>query len=244
MRKQYGTALMRPAHPEAINVLLVSRHTQTIETVCQCADQVKIHVDTCDGRDAAVRILCHAKYEGVLVDLLVEDEGTQLLRTLRQLAAHQSIVAFAILGPSGEKIEAFQAGANFVFERPLSPAVVLRVLKVSYPMLVRERRHYFRCPWRARVLVTGEGKDEFVATTIDVSETGMAILSPVPLQVGEQVRLRFHLAGAMEFGIGGDVCWVNASGRAGIRFARIGKRVAECLQMWIKNQLQGLVPNT
>jgi hypothetical protein len=53
-----------------------------------------------------------------------------------------------------------------VLERPLSPAVVSRMLKASYPTMVRARRQYFRYPLQISVFVCREGKEEFAVISL------------------------------------------------------------------------------
>ncbi|MGA2203076.1 MAG: PilZ domain-containing protein [Terriglobales bacterium] len=73
------------------------------------------------------------------------------------------------------------------------PGVVLRVLKASYPLMVRERRHDFRCPLQIAVSVSRGGSPAFTVNSLNVSETGICLNSAQPMQVGDKLRLRLRL---------------------------------------------------
>jgi hypothetical protein len=112
----------------------------------------------------------------------------ELLRKLRTLTSNKSVVPYAILGQRHEQANAFQAGANSVADRPLLPGVVLRVLEASYPLMVRERRHYFGCPLQIAVSVSRGGSPAFTVSSLNVSETGICLNSAQPMQVGDKLR--------------------------------------------------------
>ena len=235
-------SLIKSTQREAIRVLLVSRDIGSIDTVCQSAQRMSIHVETCCDGASAIRRLCRTKFEGLFVDLPTEQEAAELLADLRQTTSHKGAIAFAILGPWLTKTQAFQAGANFVIDRPVSSETVLRTLRASYPLLVREKRHYYRCPFEAQLWISSATRVEFSATSLNLSESGIAIVSPVSLSVGEKVRLRFNLSGELFLTIDGEVCWADASGRVGLRFVNPTPRVTEALQTWLSARLQELVP--
>ncbi len=185
-----------------------------------------------------MRKLCRAKFEGVIVDLEDEEKAIELLRKLREMTSHRGAVAYAIVRDIGQKAEAFQAGANFVFERPLSSALIDRTLKASYPLLVRERRRYFRCPIQTTTYVRPDSAPEFAATSVNLSESGIAIISPVPLRAGNRLHLRFQLPGRATFlAMIGEVAWTDPSGRTGIQFLTPPLKISEQLQAWLSTRL-------
>ncbi len=222
----------------AVRILLVSRHVQTIETLCHLMQKMEVHVETCCDCTAAIRKLCRGKFEGVIVDLDEEKPGLELLSKLRALTSHKEVVSYAVLNEPDQKASAFRAGANFVFDRPLSAGLVGRTLRASYPLLIREKRRCFRCPIQTTTYVSGGSGSEFTATSINLSESGIAINSPVPLRTGERLQLRLQLPGKTKFvTMSGDVSWADATGRAGIQFVKLTPSVSEELQAWLSSCL-------
>ncbi len=222
----------------AVRVLLVSCHIQTIEILCHLLQKMAVHAETCCDYTAAMRKLCRAKFEGIVVDLDDEKNGLDLLSKLRGMTSHKGAVSYAVLNEPDQKAAAFRAGANFVFDRPLSAGLVGRTLTASYPLLVRERRRYFRCPIQTTTYVSGGSGREFTATSVNLSESGIAINSPIPLRDGERLQLRLQLPGKTKFvTMSGDVCWTDATGRAGIQFVRLTRKVLEELHAWLSSRL-------
>src|ERR1019366_8333505 len=106
-----------------VRVLLVSSDIQVIDTLCLYMEKMSMHVEVCSHFDSATSKLCHSKFEALVVDF-------------QERAA---ALALAILNSNDEMPSAFRAGASFVLVKPLSPEVLQRTLKASYPLMVRER---------------------------------------------------------------------------------------------------------
>src|ERR1700680_3515526 len=85
----------------------------------------------------------HSKFEAVVVDFKERAKALELLKTSRQMTSHKAAIVLAILNSNNEMPSAFRAGASFVLVKPLSPAVLMRTLRVSYPLMVNERRRSF-----------------------------------------------------------------------------------------------------
>lgn len=226
-----------------VRVLLVSRDIRTIETLCHIMQKMAMHVETCCSFDAAMRKVCHMKFEGLIVDLNDREEALGFLKKMRGSTSHKGAVSCGILNHGHETADAFQAGASFVLGRPLSTNSIARALRACYPLMLRERRRYFRCPVQAPTFVVSGSSPEFQTTSVNISETGVAINSPVPLKVGEKLQLRIHLPGRPRgITMAGEVCWTDATGRSGIHFLGLGKDAAEQLQGWLSARLEDLMP--
>jgi CheY-like chemotaxis protein len=228
----------------AIRVLVVSFDKTTVEALADIMEQMGIYVEVCPDRKAASRQLCNSKYEGLIIDLGPGEDNLDLLRSLPDFTANKSAVSCAILNDMHQKASAFQAGANFVLERPLELKAASRTIRAAYPMMVRERRRYFRCPVETPTFVACEPHPEFQANSVNISEAGMAILSPVQLKVGQSIQMRVRIPGCSDFvSISGEICWADdASGRAGVQFLEISTLVAEALASWLLARLEEMIP--
>src|SRR3954447_6904169 len=228
----------------AIRVLVVSFDKTTVEALADIMEQMGFYVEVCPDRKAASRQLCNSKYEGLIIDLGPGEDNLDLLRSLPDFTANKSAVSCAILNDMHQKASAFQAGANFVLERPLELKAASRTIRAAYPMMVRERRRYFRCPVETPTFVACEPHPEFQANSVNISEAGMAILSPVQLKVGQSIQMRVRIPGCSDFvSISGEICWADdASGRAGVQFLEISTSVAEALASWLLARLEEMLP--
>jgi CheY-like chemotaxis protein len=224
-------------------VLLVSGDIQTIDTLCHFMEQMAIHLEVCSDIGLATRKLCHGKYEAVVVDFKDPAEALELIKKARGMTSHKGAVVLAILNSSNEMPDAFRAGANFALARPLLATILKRTLSAAYPLMVRERRRYFRYPLQIPVHLSSSSHPEFVATSVNVSESGMALTSPVPLHVGETVNLKLTLPGTEKAAtMRGEVCWTDNEGRAGLVFVQVPAIVVEWLQSWIADRLEECLP--
>jgi DNA-binding response OmpR family regulator len=227
----------------AIRVLLVSFDPDTIQMLTDVVLQMGIHLEHCPDVKTASRLLCNSKYEGFIADLMLGEEGLALLKSLPDFTSNKGAVSCAVLSEAHQKAAAFQAGANFLLDRPLDKDAVFRTIRAAYPMMVRERRRYFRCPIQTTTFVTCDGQTEFRATSMNISEAGMALLSPVVMKAGQNIKIRMCIPGRADFiEIGAEVCWADSSGRAGIQFVRVSTFVAEALQAWLLHRLEEMCP--
>jgi CheY-like chemotaxis protein len=228
-----------PSKNLGVRALLVSADIQTIDLLCYYMGKLAMHVDVCSDFVSAARKLCHAKYEAIVVDFKEATAALDLLKKSREMTSHKAAVVIAILNANDEMPSAFRAGASFVLVKPIPPAVLVRTLKVSYPLMVSERRRYFRCPVRIPVQVSGGSRAEFMATTVNISELGIALTNSPTLQVGERVVLQLTLPGPpVSAKISAEVCWRDNEGNAGLEFVQVPAVVKEQLKSWLSGQLE------
>lgn len=226
-----------------VRVLLVSGDIQTIDTLCEIMGKMAMHVEVCSDFAAATRKLCHSKFEALVVDFKERAEALDLLKKSRQMTSHKASVALAILNSNDEMPSAFRAGASFVLVKPLSPTVLVRTLKVSYPLMVHERRRTFRCPVQIPVYVVLGSLPERMATSVNISEVGIALANSPGFQVGDRVSLRLtlpHTQAAAK--ISAEVCWCDPAGSAGLEFVQVPALVKEQLVSWLAARLEEYLP--
>jgi CheY-like chemotaxis protein len=222
-----------------VRVLLVSGDIQTIDILCESMGKMSMHVDICSDFASATGKLCHSKFEALVVDFKERAEALDLLKKLRQMTSHKASVVLAVLNCDEEMPSAFRAGASFVLVKPLSPAVLMRTLRVSYPLMVNEKRRSFRCPVRIPVYVTIGPRPEFRATSANISEVGIALTNSPGLQAGDRVTLRLMLPHThADAKITAEVCWCNPAGASGMEFVQIPAAVKEQLVCWLAARLE------
>jgi hypothetical protein len=224
-----------------VRTLLLSNDIQLIEVISQVAQEMAIHLEPCCDAQLAMGRLCHVKFEGVMVDLDFEG-GIEFLGRVRTLTSNRSAVSFAILGQRLIHADAFQGGVDVVIERPLCTDAIHRVLKASYPLMVREKRRYFRFPLQVEVAVARGRGTEFKVTSLNLSESGICLNSAEPLGVGDKLRLRLRLPGEPRLlNLLGQVCWSEATGRVGVQFSNLNPGVAHALRTWLAQRLEELM---
>jgi CheY-like chemotaxis protein len=227
-----------------VRVLLVSGDIQTIDTLCESMEKMAMHVDVCSDFASATSKLCHSKFEALVVDFKERAEALDLLKKSRQMTSHKAAVVLGILNSNDEMPAAFRAGASFVLVKPLSTTVLMRTLRVSYPLMVNEKRRSFRCPVQIPVYVSLGSQPEILATSINISEIGIALTGSTGLQVGDRVALRLtlpHTQAAAK--ITAEVCWCDPAGQAGMEFVQVSAAVKEQLVSWLAARLEEYLPD-
>jgi CheY-like chemotaxis protein len=244
VNKNSGSGKDRPPVVPGVRVLLVSSDIQTIDTLCESMGKMAMHVDICSDFASATNKLCHSKFEAVVVDFKQRTEALELLKKSRQMTSHKASVVLAILNSNDEMPAAFRAGASFVLVKPLSATVLMRTLRVSYPLMVNEKRRSFRCPLQVPVYVSLGAQPEILATTINISEVGIALTGSTGLQVGDRVALRLTLPHTQTAAkITAEVCWCDPAGQAGMEFVQVSATVKEYLVSWLAARLEEYLPD-
>jgi CheY-like chemotaxis protein len=226
-----------------VRVLLVSDDIETIEILCHSMEQLAMHVEVCSDSDSATRKLCHTKFEALIVDLKDSAQALELIKKPRQMTSHKGAVVLAILNHNTEMPSVFRAGASFALVKPFSPGMLLRTLRASYPLMVRERRRSYRCPIQTPVEVSGDTCPAFIANSVNISEGGIALVSSVILHVGERLILKLTLPHTeITTRINCEVCWTDEKGLAGLEFVRVPANLADKLQSWLAARLEECLP--
>jgi DNA-binding response OmpR family regulator len=226
-----------------VRVLLVSDDIQTVDTMCHYMEQMTMHVEVCSDITLAARKLCHAKFEAIVVDFKNPAAALELIKKTREMTSHKGSVIIAVLDKSNGMPSVFRAGASFALVKPLLPAILMRTLRASYPLMVRERRRSYRCPLQVQVQVSSNSRPELVANSVNISEGGMALTTPHQLQVGERVHLKFTLPEKESpVRISGEICWTDETGRLGLEFVQVPALMTEHLQSWLATRLEECLP--
>ncbi|HKS71690.1 MAG TPA: PilZ domain-containing protein [Terriglobales bacterium] len=217
--------------------LLVTRDQQVIQVLRPTLEQLSIAVEVCRGARSGNEILLSEKFDGVIVDCDDLQGGLELLEGLKKGTSNRNSVSFAVLhGTSTQR--AFELGANFVMQKPVSPLNAMRCFSAAVGFMTRERRRYFRHAVDMTVkLVLAEGK-ELQAAATNLSEGGMAIHYPGKLDKTSFASVVFTLPGrTASVECKAQLAWADGSGRAGIRFGQMSAVSREQLDRWLSEQM-------
>jgi hypothetical protein len=92
---------------------------------------------------------------------------------------------------------------------------------------------------RIQVQVSSGARADFVATSVNISELGIALTYSPALQVGDRVVLQLTLPGPpVSAKISAEVCWRDKEGNAGLEFVQVPAVVKEQLKSWLSGQLE------
>ena len=219
--------------------LLVCRDAEVVRVLRPTLEKLSIVVEVSAAAPSGAEILSSSKFDAVIVDCDDLQGGVDVLRSLRKNASNKTSVSFAILNGKTTTQQAFEMGANFVLQKPITTAGTLRCFNTAMSFMVREKRRYFRCPVETPVtLVLAQG-EEIKATATNLSEGGMAIHFDGALAKKAIGKVQFTLPGTkVVMEPKGEVAWADGVGRAGIRFQDLPESSREALEKWIMRRLE------
>jgi CheY-like chemotaxis protein len=223
--------------------LLLSRDPQVIRVLRPTLEKLSIDVEVCRGARSGSEILSYEKFDAVIVDCDDLQGGLEVLEGLRKGTSNKNSVAFAILNGNTTTQKAFQLGANFVLQKPISALNAMRCFSAAVGFMARERRRYFRHPVEISVTLVFGQDQELRATTSNISEGGMAIVFRGKLPKGAVSKVVFTLPDThISMEAKAVIAWADGAGRAGIRFAELPKASREQLDRWLAEQFTKTKP--
>jgi DNA-binding response OmpR family regulator len=226
-----------------LDSLVISRDAALLGVLRPALEKISVDVKICAESRAGNDLLTKQKFDAVVIDCDDLQNGFDLLRNLRQSQSNAKSVAFAVVNGKTTTQEAFQSGANFVLQKPLTPLHASRCFNAALNFMVRERRRYFRHPVDMPLRISLPHAQEMTAAATNVSEGGMAIRVLGKLPKDAEARFRFTLPGTtISLELKGQIAWGDGSGRAGIRFVEVPQSSQYQLEKWLTDRLQEEMP--
>jgi len=224
--------------------LLISRDAALLGVLQPTLEKISVRMEVCPECMAGLALLRKCKFDAVIIDCDDLPGGVQLLDNLRKASSNSKSVAFAVLNGKTTTQEAFQRGANFVLQKPLTQVHASRCFNAALNFMVRERRRYFRYEVEIPVHVKVPQSPELKVTSTNLSEGGMAIRVSAKLHKDTPVSLRFTLpASNTTLELKGEIAWIDGARQAGIRFVEVPQSSQYQLDKWLTDRLQGELPH-
>lgn len=218
-----------------LDSLLVCRDPATLRTVQQVLTENNFGVQLFSDSAAALKAVGETRFDAVVVDCGVEGAG-DVLKQLRQSRPNRNAIAFAISDSAIPVPGAFQMGAHFVLNKPVSAEWMARTLRAALGPMAGERRRYFRHKAELPVVLT-TGDKEILAKTANLSEGGMTVQTRGSESPQGVVGVKFELPGTGRSISGkGEVAWADAQGMIGVRFRSLGEGCQETLEQWLNSR--------
>ncbi len=227
-----------------LDSLLISRDEALASVLNSALDKISVRLQICRDEQPARDMLTKSKFDAVIIDCDDLQNGVDLLKNLRQTQSNGKSVSFAVLNGKTTTQQAFEWGANFVLQKPLSALHASRCFNAALNFMVRECRRYFRHPVDIPLRISLPNNQEMTATATNLSEGGMAIRVLGKLSKETQGQFRFMLPGAnLSLELKGEVAWADGTGHAGIRFIEIPQTSQYQLEKWLTERLQEEMPD-
>ncbi|MGB8012178.1 MAG: response regulator [Terriglobales bacterium] len=226
-----------------LDALLISQDAVLLEVLRPALEKISVTLQVCAGAQPANDMLVKRKFDAAIVDCDDLPDGFALLKGLRETHSNARSVAFAVVNGKTTTQEAFQSGANFVLQKPVSALHAGRCFNAALNFMVRERRRYFRHPVDMPLRISLPNNQELTGTATNVSEGGMAIrvIGKLPKEVPAQFRFTLP-ASNISLDLKGEIAWTDGTGHAGIRFLEVPQSSQYQLDKWLTERLQAEMP--
>ena len=223
-----------------MNSLILSRDANAIGLLRRVLGDNGIAIEACTGSDQFREMIAARKFDAVFVDCDDVAGASETFRQIRGVPSNRKTIGFAIVNGVTTLQQAFEMGANFVLDKPLSAERVTRSLRAAQGLMAHERRRYYRHPVATPVFISiGTEKYEYSGTTINLSEGGLAVKLEKVASIGTPVRFRFTLPETHTSIEGkGEIAWV-ANGLSGVKFGVISTQARKDLQAWLEKKMSG-----
>jgi c-di-GMP-binding flagellar brake protein YcgR len=222
-----------------LDSLLLTRDQQVIGVLRPALEKLSIDVEICRGARSGNEILVSEKFDAVIVDCDDLDGGIDVLESVQKSATNKNSVTFAILNGNTTTQKAFELGAKFVLQKPVSSLNATRCFSAALNFMMKERRRYFRHPVELPVFLEFGQQLQVKAVATNLSDGGMAIHFRGTLPKTGLCGVSFSLPGdPAVIETKATMAWVDAAGRAGVRFTEVPAKSREKLDHWVSEQLE------
>jgi hypothetical protein len=190
-------------------------------------------MDRCSNPETTKTRIQQQKFAALIVDFDDPEGAEDVLRQARNLGTEP--LSVALVADAAKVRDILTGGAHFVLYKPLSEEAAKAGLRPAAALLSRERRRAFRVPVQAPVEITLPDNRKVDGILLDLSETGMEVLTAEPLDRGVLLAFYFKLPDrVLEIEARGEVAWANPNGQTGVRFLDLAEDKSAELKTWLQ----------
>jgi DNA-binding response OmpR family regulator len=215
--------------------LLVSGDDSASEILGRVLPASGIAVERFSDLGAALDRLHQQRFDALILDFEDPKAAEEVLEHARRLSSGNAPVTVALVAEAAQTRDILKSGAHFVLYKPLSDDKARAGLRAVAALLNRERRRARRVPVQAPVEIILPNTRLAEGILLDLSETGMELLTAEPQVARAVLEFRFQLPdGSLEVHAQGQVAWANSNGQAGVKFLDLDASVRTQLQIWLQ----------
>jgi len=222
-----------------LHALLVSTDDSAADILGRVLPTLGLTMDRSSDRETTTARIQQQRFEALIVDFDDPKAAQDALEQANNVGSGP--VSVALVSDATKVREILSAGAHFVLYKPLSEAGAKAGLRAAAALLSRERRRAFRVPVQAPVEISLPDTRKLDGILLDLSETGMDVLTSEPQIPGALLAFHFQLPdGLLEITAQGRVAWANPNGQTGVHFLDIPESLSNQLSHWLKSAANNL----
>jgi CheY-like chemotaxis protein len=216
-----------------LQALLVSTDDHAAEVLGRVLPPFGIALDRCSDLETTRTRIQQQKFAALIVDFDDPEGAADVLERAKKLGTEP--LSIALVADATKVRDILTGGTHFVLYKPLSEEAAKAGLRPAAALLSRERRRAFRVPVQAPVEITLPDDRKVDGILLDLSETGMEVLTAEPLQRGAMLAFHFELPDrTLEIEARGEVAWANSNGQTGVRFLDLAEPFSAKLKTWLQ----------
>ncbi len=235
--QRIGGCLMRTTRTtggDAVRLLLVTPDAQLMRTFAQASKELGISTEWNDRPNRFPEFLTRDKYAGIVIDLDAVADIPVALAQVRESRSNSKIIVVVVATFIDKTVPALEGRTHFLLLRPLDRDAVRGTLEAAAVLMHAEHRRYFRHTAVLPLQITREAGDNVECSTLNVSSGGFALLTPVPLKLGELVEIVLTLPHGTALRTPAIVIWDDNHGKSGLRFYDYAPDKKEELDAWLE----------
>jgi len=216
-----------------LQALLVSSDDTAADVLGRVLSGFGIAMDRSSDPETTLARIQQQKFDALIVDFESADTAQAVLDEAKRLGTCP--ISIALVADTARVREILSGGAHFVLYKPLSDEAAQAGLRPAAALLTRERRRALRIPVQAPVSITLPDQRKLDGILLDLSETGMEVLTAESQLKGSLLAFHFQLPdGAVELEARGEIAWADPNGQTGVRFLDLPELVSAKLKEWVK----------
>ena len=215
--------------------LLVSTDDSASEILGRVLAAAGIAVERFSDLATAIDRLHQQRFDTIIVDFEDPQAAAEVLEESRRLNSGNAPVTVALVAERAKARDILSGGAHFVLYKPLSEEKTRAGLRAVAALLNRERRRAHRVPVQVPVELVLPDNRPAEGILLDLSETGMDVLTAEPQKPGALLHFRFQVTdGSVVVNAHGQVAWANPNGQTGVHFLDLDDSTKAQLKAWVE----------
>jgi CheY-like chemotaxis protein/c-di-GMP-binding flagellar brake protein YcgR len=216
-----------------IQALLVSTDNAAADVLGRVLSGFGIALDRSSDPETTLARIEQQRFDALILDFDDTKTAEEVLQHAHKLGTNP--LSIALVADSGKVRPILNGGAHFVLYKPVSEEAAKAGLRAAAALLKGERRRAFRVPVQAPVDITLPDTRKTDGILLDLSETGMDVLTAEAQIPGALLAFHFQLPdAALQLEGHGQVAWANPNGQTGVHFVDLSEDVRAQLKTWLQ----------
>ena len=216
-----------------LQALLVSTDDSAADVLGRVLPTFGIAMDRSSDPETTIGRIQQQKFDALIVDFDDTKLAEAVLEEVQKIGS--GCLRVALVADPSKVRDILSGGAHFVLYKPVSEEAATAGLRAAAALLSRERRRAFRVPVQAPVEITLPDQRKADGILLDLSETGMDVLTPEAQTPEALLGFQFELPeSGLKVEGHGRVAWADPNGQTGVHFLDLPETLVAELKAWLK----------